>query len=144
RHFEDLRSDKHLRGLAVIAPNLVNAESHAILFGGILQFRDSHRDAVDQEHDIVLLNTVPFCRHSSVTWNTLFSGFSKSMTLMLRSRFSSGTKTDCSPRSHECASRLPSMAGLSRFIRRRMSGVRLRSTTLGFRRTSCASRIPLK
>ena len=66
------------------------------------------------------------------------------MTLTLRSRFSSGTKTDCSPRNHECASLLPSMVGFSRFMRRRMSGVRLKSTMPEFSRISWASRMPVK
>ena len=36
----------------MVAANLVNAEGDAVLLGGVLQFRDRDRDAVDQEDHI--------------------------------------------------------------------------------------------
>ena len=52
----------------MIAPNLINAERHAVLLGCVLQFGKCNRNAVNQEHDIgavVKDNTLlpPLIRH---------------------------------------------------------------------------------
>ena len=130
---EYLRGDEHLRCFPVITANLVNSESDTILFRRILQFRNRDRDAVDQEDDIgAVAKDDPLLPPLVGDLELVVFGMLEVYDLDVAFPVLLWNKDRLySPRSQEWASRFPSILGWSRLSRRRMSGVRLRSTTPG-------------